>query len=51
VESLRIDARRTCLRNKTVEYDIETDGRVDILLSDSRKMRLAKGRTSGRIRR
>jgi pimeloyl-ACP methyl ester carboxylesterase len=49
VSSLRIDARRTCLTGKPVEYDLETDGPVTLTLSDGRTRQLAKGRARGRI--
>jgi pimeloyl-ACP methyl ester carboxylesterase len=51
VKSLRIDARRTCLEDKTLEYEIETDGPVELTLSDGRKLRLAKGHAQGRVGR
>jgi hypothetical protein len=51
VKSLRIDARRTCLKGKAVQYDIETDASVDLALSDGRKMRLEEGSAGGRIGR
>jgi hypothetical protein len=51
IESLRIDARRTCLRGREVEYDVETDGPVMLTLSDGRTVELSKGSARGRIRR
>ena len=49
VASLRIDARRTCLVGKNVQYDIKTDGPATLTLSDGRTVQLAKGRARGRI--
>ncbi len=40
VASLRIDARATCLTDRTFAYDITTDGPALIRLSDGRKLRL-----------
>jgi hypothetical protein len=51
IESLRINARRACLKGKAVEYDIETDAPVAVSLSDGRTAQLAKGRARGRIAR
>jgi poly(3-hydroxybutyrate) depolymerase len=51
VESLRVGTRRTCLGDKAVQYDIETDGPVTLQLSDGRTAELAKGRARGRIAR
>jgi pimeloyl-ACP methyl ester carboxylesterase len=51
ISSLRIDAGRTCLTGKPVEYDVETDGPVTLTLSDGRTAQLAKGRVRGRIAR
>jgi dienelactone hydrolase len=42
VSSLRIDAGATCLKGKTVNYDIETDGPTRIELSDGRELALGK---------
>ena len=51
IESLRIDARRTCLKGKAVEYDIETDAPVMLTLSDGRTAELGNGAARGRIGR
>jgi pimeloyl-ACP methyl ester carboxylesterase len=51
IASLRIDARRTCLTGKAVEYHIETDAPVALTLSDGRTAQLARGRARGRIAR
>lgn len=51
VGALRVDARRACLRGKTVEYDIDTDGPVTLTLSDGRIVALPGGRATGTIAR
>jgi hypothetical protein len=51
ITSLRIDARRTCLRGKRVAYDIETDGPATLRLSDGRTVKLGNGRARGRVPR
>jgi pimeloyl-ACP methyl ester carboxylesterase len=50
VSSLRIDARRTCLRGKKVSYDIASDGPARIRLSDGRTIELPAGGGSGTLR-
>jgi hypothetical protein len=49
VASLRIDARRTCLRGGRFAYDISTDGPVVIAFSDGRRLTLAAGHQTGTI--
>jgi pimeloyl-ACP methyl ester carboxylesterase len=49
VASLRIDARRTCLAGKDVQFDIQTNGPATLTLSDGRRTELAKGRARGHI--
>ncbi|MEA2466573.1 MAG: hypothetical protein QOJ57_699 [Thermoleophilaceae bacterium] len=41
VSSLRIDAKATCLRGKTVSYRIETDGPATVAFSDGRSLGFA----------
>ena len=51
IESLRVNARRTCLEGKPVEYDVETDAPVTLELSDGRTAKLGPGQARGRIAR
>jgi pimeloyl-ACP methyl ester carboxylesterase len=51
VASATIDARRTCLRGKTVAYDITSDGPATLTLSDGRKITLSGGRALGSLPR
>jgi predicted esterase len=50
VASLRIDARATCLRRKTLSYSIETDGPATIAFSDGRTLAFSDaGRHTGTL--
>ena len=51
IESLRINARRACVKGKAVEYAIETNAPVALALSDGRSVELAAGHARGRIAR
>ena len=43
IASLRMDARRTCLKGKAVQYDIQTDAPVTLTLSDGRTGQAREG--------
>ncbi len=45
VASLRIDAKRTCLAGKAIDYEISSDGPARITFSDGRKLALEGGKT------
>lgn len=47
VSALRIDADATCLKGRTVSYDIDSDGPVQLRFSDGRSLTLAAGASQG----
>jgi pimeloyl-ACP methyl ester carboxylesterase len=49
VASLRLDAKRTCLRGKTVTFDLQTDKPVKITFSDGRTLTLGAGANKGAL--
>jgi poly(3-hydroxybutyrate) depolymerase len=49
IASLRIDAKRTCLRGKAIAYDIKTDRAASIALSDGRRLTLTPGKHKGTL--
>ena len=46
VASLRIDAKRTCLAGKAIDYEISSNGPAKITFSDGRKLALGGGKTA-----
>ncbi|HYI45087.1 MAG TPA: hypothetical protein VE174_06435 [Actinomycetota bacterium] len=49
VRRLQIDAEDACLAGKQVKYEIESDSKVALLLSDGRALSLDQGRNKGVI--
>jgi dienelactone hydrolase len=51
ISSLLVDVDATCLRRKSVTYDITTDGRSTVRFSDGRRLELGgAGRNTGTLR-